>query len=41
MSENIVKKTKGAKVKVLFQGLHVTHGIPILVYSLIFSIFHT
>jgi hypothetical protein len=41
MGENIVKKTKGAKIKVLFQGLYVTHGILILVYSLIFSIVHT
>jgi hypothetical protein len=41
MAESIVKKTKGAKVKVLFQRLYVTHGIPILVYSFIFSIVHT
>jgi hypothetical protein len=36
MGENIVKITKGAKVKVLLQGLLVTHGIPILVLSLFF-----
>jgi hypothetical protein len=36
MGENIVKITKVTKVKVIFQGLHVKHGILILVYSLIF-----
>ncbi len=41
MGENIVERTKGAKVKILFQGLHVTHGILILVYNLILNIFHT
>jgi hypothetical protein len=27
LGENIVKGVKGAKVKVLFQGLHMTHFI--------------
>jgi hypothetical protein len=38
MGENAAK---GAKVKVLFQGLHVTHGILASVCSFNFSIFHT
>jgi hypothetical protein len=35
--ENIVKKTKGTKVKALFQGLHVTREVFVLVYN--FKIF--
>jgi hypothetical protein len=32
--ENVVKRTKGAKVKVIFQGLHMTHVISnMLVYT--------
>jgi len=33
MGENIVKGAKGAKVKVFFQGLHMTHVIFVLVYN--------
>jgi hypothetical protein len=33
LGENMAKGTKGAKVKVLFQGLHITHLIRVLVYS--------
>jgi hypothetical protein len=29
----MVKRTKGAKVKVFFQGLHMTHVIFVLVYN--------
>jgi hypothetical protein len=32
----MVKKAKGAKVKVLFQGLHMTHVTFVLVYNLKF-----
>jgi hypothetical protein len=32
------KGTKGAKVKVFFQGLHMTHVIFVLVYNLNFFI---
>jgi hypothetical protein len=38
---NTIKGTKGAKVKVLFQGLHVTCGIHVLVYYLIYKKIHT
>jgi hypothetical protein len=38
MDEIMVKGAKGAKVKVLFQGLHMTHSIPALVYNLKFYI---
>jgi hypothetical protein len=37
----MVKGAKGIKIKVLFQGLHVTHDIPTLICSFNFSIFHT
>ncbi len=33
MGENIVKRAKGTKVKVIFQGLHMTHVIFVLVYN--------
>jgi hypothetical protein len=32
--EITVKWTKGAKVKIFFQGLHITCVIPTLVYNL-------
>jgi hypothetical protein len=38
---NTIKGTKGVKVKVLFQGLHVTCGIHVLVYYLKVFSFHT
>jgi hypothetical protein len=31
--ENMVKGAKGAKVKFLFQGLHMTHVFFMLVYN--------
>jgi len=34
MGENTMKELKGAKVKVLFQGLHMTRVIIVLVYNL-------
>jgi len=37
-SENMVKGGKGTKVKILFQGLHTTHVIYVLVYNLKFYI---
>jgi hypothetical protein len=37
-SENMVKGGKGTKVKILFQGLHTTHVIYVLVYNLKFCI---
>jgi hypothetical protein len=33
LGENMVDKAKGAKVKVLFQGLHMTHVVFVLVYN--------
>jgi hypothetical protein len=36
--EIMVKKAKGAKVKVIFQGLHMTHVIFALVYNFVFCI---
>jgi hypothetical protein len=39
--ENTVKGAMGAKVKVLFQGLHVTCVIFMLVYNLKFYILDT
>ncbi len=36
-----VKKTKGAEVKVLFQGLNMTHVFLALVYNLKFYILDT
>jgi uncharacterized membrane protein len=41
MGENMVKGAKGAKVKVIFQGFHMTHVIFVLVYYLIFNILDT
>jgi hypothetical protein len=32
--ENTIKGARGTKVKVLFQGLHMTHVIYVLVYNL-------
>jgi hypothetical protein len=32
--ENMVKGARGTKVKVFFQGLHMTHVIFVLVYNL-------
>jgi hypothetical protein len=37
--ENTVKKARGAKVKVLFQGLHMTCVVFVLVYNLKICIF--
>jgi hypothetical protein len=37
----MVKGAKGAKVKVLFQGLHMMRVIPALVYNLKFNISNT
>jgi hypothetical protein len=34
MGENIVKRTRGAKIKVFFQRLHMRHVIFVLVYNL-------
>jgi hypothetical protein len=34
LGENMIKGTKGDKVKVLFQGLHMTCVIFVLVYNL-------
>jgi hypothetical protein len=34
MGENIVKGAKGAKVKIIFQRLHMTHVVFVLVYNL-------
>jgi hypothetical protein len=36
--ENMVKGTKGAKVEVIFQGLHITCVIFVLVYNFKFCI---
>ncbi len=33
LGENTIKGAKGAKVKVLFQGLHMTHVIFVLVHN--------
>jgi hypothetical protein len=41
MGENMVKRTKGAKVKIIFQRLHMTHVIFMLVYDLLFNILDT
>jgi hypothetical protein len=38
LGEITVKGARGAKVKVLFQGLHMTHVILALVYNLKFYI---
>jgi len=34
LGENMVKKAKGAKVKIIFLRLHMTHVIFVLVYNL-------
>jgi hypothetical protein len=34
VGENIIKVVKNVKVKVIFQGLHMTHVIFVLVYNL-------
>ncbi len=39
--ENMVKGTKGAKVEVIFQGLHITCVIFVLVYNLKLCISNT
>ncbi len=39
--ENMVKKAKGAKVKILFQRLQMTRVIFVLVYNLKFCILDT
>jgi len=39
--ENTIKRDMGTKVKVLFQGLHMTHVIYVLVYNLKFCYFDT
>jgi hypothetical protein len=39
--EIMVKGAKGAKVKIFFQGLHMTCVIPTLVYNLNFFILDT
>jgi len=36
--ENMVNGAKGAKVKVIFQGLHMTRVIFVLVYNFYFFI---
>jgi hypothetical protein len=43
MDEIIIKRAKGAKVKVFFQGLHMTHVIFLhwfIIYNLVFQISH-
>jgi hypothetical protein len=39
--ENTVKGANGAKVKVLLQGLYITHVIFVLVYNFKFCISYT
>jgi len=41
MSENILKGARGTKVKILFQGLHMTCVIFMLVYNSKFCILDT
>jgi hypothetical protein len=41
LGENIIKGAKGGKVKILFQGLHMTFVIPMLVYNFKFCILDT
>jgi hypothetical protein len=41
MGENTVKEARGTKVKVLFQGLHMTCVIYVLVYNFIICILTT
>ncbi len=38
LGENMVKRARGTKVKVLFQGLHMTCVVFVLAYNLIFHI---
>ncbi len=40
IGENMVKRAKDAKVKVLFQVLHMTHVIFVSVYNLKFYILY-
>jgi hypothetical protein len=40
MDENMVKGTKGAKVKIIFQGLHMTFVI-VLIYNFKFCVLNT
>jgi hypothetical protein len=37
----MVKKAKGAKVKVIFQGLHLTHVVFMLVFNFKICILNT
>jgi uncharacterized membrane protein YagU involved in acid resistance len=39
--ENMVKGARGTKVKVIFQGMHMTHIIFVLVYNFKFCILST
>jgi len=41
MAESMIKGAKGVNVKVLFQGLHMTHVISMLVYNFKFYILGT
>jgi hypothetical protein len=41
MGESMIKGAKGVNVKVLFQGLHMTHVISMLVYNFKFYILGT
>jgi len=41
MDESMVKEAKGAKVKVIFQGLHMTHVIFVLLYNFKFCFLGT
>jgi hypothetical protein len=41
MGENIVKRDMGTMVRILLQGLHITHVIFVLVYNFKFSIANT
>jgi hypothetical protein len=41
LGENIVKGAKGTKIKVIFQGLHMTHVIFVLIYNFKFCVSST
>jgi hypothetical protein len=41
VGENTIKGVKSAKVKVLLQGLHMTHVIFLLIYNFKFCILGT
>jgi len=41
LGENTIKRAKGAKVKVLFQGLHMTCVIFVLIYNFLNYILST